>query len=290
MSTTSEFRELVNRDRILPAMGAYDGLSANLVEQAGGEVVYMSGSSVSTSTHGRPDVGLTTMTEMVQRARQIAGAVDVPVFCDADTGYGNPINVTRTVTEYERAGVAGIHIEDQQFPKKCGHFDDKSVIDTGAMVQKIRAACDARTDDDFVVIARTDARAVEGMAEAIERSHAYVDAGADVLFFEAPQSVEELERVAEEFGDTVPLLANMTEGGRTPLLPAEEFDEIGYDVVLFPATGFKAAAHALRDVYETIARTGSQESVMDQLVTWEERNEITGLDAITELEERYADP
>ena len=287
MAVTTRFRELIDRPEILPAMGGYDALSARLIEQAGGEVVYMSGSSVSTSVHGYPDVGLTTMTEMVDRARGMANAVDVPVFCDADTGYGNPVNVMRTVEEYERAGVAGIHIEDQTFPKKCGHFEQKDVVPTGEMVAKIRAATDAREDDDFAVIARTDARAVEGFERAVERSEAYVEAGADVLFFEAPTTREELERVGETFPD-VPLVANMTEGGKTPLFTASEFEAMGYDVVLYPATGFKAAAKAMQELYEEIAGTGTQERMMDRLVTWEGRNEITGLDEMVELERRYA--
>ncbi len=288
MDATTRFRELLARDEILPAMGGYDALSASLIEQAGGEVVYMSGSSVSTSTHAYPDVGLTTMTEMVTRARQMVNAVDVPVFCDADTGYGNPLNVIRTVEEYESAGVAGIHIEDQTFPKKCGHFDNKSVIPTEEMVQKIRAASDAKSDDDFVIIARTDARAVEGFDATVERSYAYLDAGADVLFFEAPTSEEELRKVGSEFGGEIPLIANMTEGGDTPLFTADEFEEMGFDVVLYPATGFKAAARAMRDVYREIAESGTQRGVMDELVTWQGRNDITGLEAMIELEEKYS--
>ena len=287
MTVTSRFRELIERPEILPAMGGYDALSARLVERAGGEVVYMSGSSVSTSVHGYPDVGLTTMTEMVTRARGMAGAVDVPVFCDADTGYGNPINVRRTVEEYERAGVAGIHVEDQTFPKKCGHFEEKDVVPTDEMVGKIRAATDAREDEEFVVIARTDARAVEGFDAAVERSEAYLDAGADALFFEAPTTREELERVGETFPDA-PLVANMTEGGKTPLFTASEFEAMGYDVVLYPATGFKAAAKAMEELYAEIAETGTQAGMMDRLVTWEGRNEITGLDEIVDLERRYS--
>jgi methylisocitrate lyase len=287
MEPTRRFRELIERKEILPAPGGYDALSASLIEQAGAEVVYMSGSSVSTSVHGEPDVGLTTMTEMVERARQMANAVDIPVFCDADTGYGNPINVIRTVQEYESAGVAGIHIEDQTFPKKCGHFDEKSVVPTNEMVQKIRAATDARENDDFVIIARTDARAVTGFEDAVERSYRYLDAGADVLFFEAPTSREELEMVADEFGDSVPLLANMTEGGTTPLFSASEFEEMGFDIVLYPATGFKAAARAMRDVYREIVATGTQEGVMDELVSWQGRNDITGLDEVVETERKY---
>jgi len=287
MSVTSDFRDLVERQEILPAMGGYDALSATLIEQAGGEVVYMSGSSVSTSVHGYPDVGLTTMTEMVNRARQMANAVDVPVFCDADTGYGNPINVRRTIEEFESAGVAGVHIEDQTFPKKCGHFEDKDVVPTEEMVQKIEAATDVRKDDDFLVIARTDARAVEGFDSAVDRGRAYLDAGADVLFVEAPKDRAELERVGDAFHD-VPLLANMTEGGKTPLFTAEEFEEMGYDIVLYPATGFKTAAKALQDLYEEIHETGTQKGMMDRLVSWECRNEITRLDDIVELEKRYS--
>lgn len=285
---TTRFRELVEREEILPAMGGYDALSASLIEQAGGEVVYMSGSSVSTSTHGYPDVGLTTMTEMVERARQMVNAVDVPVFADADTGYGNPVNVMRTVEEFESAGVAGIHIEDQDFPKKCGHFDDKAIIPTAEMKEKYRAAVDAREDDDFLIIARTDARAVNGLEDALHRLHEYRDAGADILFFEAPKSREELERVTDEFDDDTPLLANMTEGGETPLFTAEEFEGIGFDIVLYPATGFKAAAKAMQDVFTEIAETGTQKDVMDKLATWQGRNDITGLDEILELEAEYA--
>lgn len=288
MTATARFRELIERDEILPAMGGYDALSANMIEQAGGEVVYMSGSSVSTTTHAYPDVGMTTLTEMVDRARQMVNAVDIPVFCDADTGYGNPVNVVRTVEEYESAGVAGIHLEDQTFPKKCGHFDEKSIIPTEEMVQKLRAATDARDDEDFLIVARTDARAVTGFDDAVERCQRYLDAGADVLFFEAPTSEEELRRVADEFGDDIPLLANMTEGGETPLYTADEFEAFGYDIVLYPATGFKATQYALREVYNEIAETGTQKGVMDMLVTWEERNEINGLDDIVDLERTYS--
>ena len=287
MDVTTQLRELIEADDILPAMGAYDALSASLVEQAGGDAVYMSGSSVSTSVHGYPDVGLTTMTEMADRARQMATAVDIPVFCDADTGYGNPLNVRRTVEEYETAGVAGLHIEDQTFPKKCGHFEDKDVIPTEEMVQKLRAATDVREDDDFTIIARTDARAVHGFDDAVSRSRAYVDAGADVLFFEAPTDAEELRKVGEAF-ENVPLLANMTEGGKTPLYSAAEFEEFGFDIVIYPATGFKAAAKAMQDVYAEIAETGTQAGVMDELVTWQGRNDITGLEDMIELEQQYA--
>lgn len=286
MEQTEALRHLIQRDEILTAPGAYDAASASLVEQAGAEVVYLSGSSISTSTHGYPDVGLTTMTEMTTRARQAATAVDIPVFSDADTGYGNPINVRRTVEEFEAAGVAGIHLEDQVFPKRCGHFEGKDVIPAEEMVQKIKAACDARKDEDFQLIARTDARAVDGFDAALDRSRKYRDAGADVIFFEAPESRDELERAADQID--APLLANMTEGGKTPMLTAAELESLGYSIALFPATGFKAAMKALQSTYETIVEQGTQQSIMDQLVTWEERNRITGLDEISQWERKYA--
>ncbi|WP_435348623.1 isocitrate lyase/PEP mutase family protein [Haloarchaeobius sp. HRN-SO-5] len=281
----ARFRALVESDDPTIALGGYDALSASLVEQAGGDVVYMSGSSVSTSVHGGPDVGLTTATEMVRRARQMAGAVDVPVFCDADTGYGNPINVRRTVEEFERAGVAGIHVEDQTFPKRCGHFESKDVIPTSEMVQKLHAATDARTSDDFQIIARTDAAAVDGLDAALQRARAYHEAGADVLFVEAPESRAELARVGRELD--APLVANMTEGGKTPMLPADELGALGFDVVLFPATGFKAVCKTLQDLYGEILETGTQTHLLDRLVSWEGRDEITGLAEIQALEARY---
>jgi methylisocitrate lyase len=288
MTSKVKFRDLIERNKILMALGGYDALSAKLIETVGGEIVYMSGSSVSSSTHGYPDVGLTTLTEMVTRARQMVNAVDIPVFCDADAGYGNPINVTRTVREFESAGVAGIHIEDQKSPKRCGHFDKKSIIPTKDMVKKIEAAIDSRYNDDFLVIARTDSRAINGYDDAVSRCEEYLKAGADVLFFEAPRSKSEMRKVAEEFGDSVPLLANMTEGGKTPLLSADELEDLGYDIILYPATGFKAAQKALKTVYSEIIKTGTQRGVLDALVTWQERNELNGLDDILAMEKKYA--
>ena len=276
---------MVASDGATIALGGYDALTARLAERAGADVAYMSGSSVSTAVHGYPDVGLTTMTEMVRRGRQMAGAVDVPVFCDADTGYGNPVNVTRTVEEFERAGVAGIHLEDQSFPKECGHFGESSVIPKAEMVQKVRAAVDARDDDDFVIMARTDARTTEGLDAAIDRARAYHEAGADILFVEAPRSREELATVGQRLD--APLLANMTEGGKTPMLAADELAELGFDIALFPATAFKAVCATVQTLYEEILETGTQTHLMDRLVSWEGRNEITGLESIRDLEREY---
>lgn len=281
----ARFRRLLDERDVLLTLGAFDGLSARLVERAGGDVVYMSGSAVSTSVHGKPDVGLTTMTEMVDRARGFVEAVDVPVFCDADTGYGNALNVRRTVEAFERAGVAAVHVEDQEFPKRCGHFEGKRVVPRAAAVQRVRAAVDA--SDDLAVVARTDARAVEGLDEAIERGRAFAEAGADALFVEAPRSRDELERVGAELADER-LLANVVEGGRTPLLSADELADMGYDIALFPTTGQRAVIRTLQAIYDEILTEGTQAGILDRVADWEERNAVTGLDEFVALEREYA--
>ena len=239
-------RELLARPEPLVAPGAYDALSARLVEQAGFDVVYMTGFGSTASLAGRPDVGLLTGTEMVDNARRIAAAVDVPVIADADTGYGNAINVVRTVQAYEQAGVAGIHLEDQVMPKKCGHMSGKAVIPADEMAGKIRAAVEARRDPDFLLIARTDAAAVEGLSAAIDRGRAYADAGADVLFVEAPTSEDDIARVAEELRGVAPLVFNWAEGGRTPPIPLARIAELGFALVLFPIGTLLAATAGIR--------------------------------------------
>lgn len=274
------------RDRdIVLAVGAYDAQSARLVEQAGGDLVYASGSGISASVHGGPDLGLTTMTEMVDRVRGMAGAVDVPVFSDADTGYGGALNVRRTVREYERAGVGAVHIEDQTFPKRCGHFEGKGVVDREEMLARIRAAVDAA--DDLVVCARTDAAASEGLDAAIDRARACAEAGAEMLFVEAPETRADLERVGEALGE-YPLLANLTAGGKTPVIPAEELAEMGFSVALYPSAAQKATIRILQRVYDEILAEGTSEGILDDIATWEERNEVTGLAEYEALEERYA--
>lgn len=277
--------ERLEEDEILLSLGAYDAISAKMAQQAGAESVYMSGSSVATSVTGAPDVGLATMTELRDRAQQMAGTIDVPLIADADTGYGNPINVRRTVREYARAGVDAVQLEDQTFPKRCGHFDGKSIVETDVFVQKIRAATDELADDDVLVVARTDALAVEGVDAAIERATAYYEAGADVTFVEAPQSRAQMERIVEAVPG--PHLANMATGGRTPTLPADELETIGYDVAIYAAEAFRGALKAYERIYEGILEEGSQEGVRDLIVDWDRRNEITGLDRIDDLEKRY---
>ena len=281
-------RELLAGTEPVLAPGAYDGLTARLVEQTGFDAVYMTGFGTAASLLGRPDIGLLTFSEMVDNARRIAQAVKVPVIADADNGYGNPINVIRTVREYEAAGVSAIHIEDQVSPKKCGHMEGKQVIEASEMVEKVRAAVEARHSEEFVIIARTDARAVEGIDGALERARSYRDAGADVLFVEAPQSEEEIAAVAEAFQD-VPLLFNWVESGKTPPVPLERLKELGFRLIIFPVSTLLTATRSVREALAQIRAAGTPMPVMDQLLPLEEFMDFIGLPEIQDLEERFAD-
>jgi carboxyvinyl-carboxyphosphonate phosphorylmutase len=277
---------LAGRDPIL-APGAYDALTARLIEQAGFPAVYMTGFGTSASLLGRPDVGLLTMSQMVDNARRIAQAVDVPVIADADTGYGNALNVIRTVQDYELAGVSAIHIEDQVMPKKCGHMDNKQVISTSEMAEKIRAATEARSSPDFLIIARTDARAIEGLDGALRRAHAYRDAGADLLFIEAPQTEDEVAEVARAFPG-VPLLFNWAEGGKTPAMPLDQLKQLGYRIIIFPISGLLAAAKAVRAAMAEIRATGTPIRLVSDLMSFHEFNEMIGLAEVRRLEQRFS--
>lgn len=280
-------RRLLEAEEPVLAPGAYDVLSARLIESAGFPAVYMTGFGTSASALGRPDVGLLTMSEMVGRAHTIVQAVDVPVIADADTGYGNPINVIRTVQEYEAAGVAAIHIEDQVAPKKCGHMEGKVVVPPEEMAQKVRAAVAARTSSDFLIIARTDARAVEGLPAALERARRYRDAGADVLFVEAPQTEAEVEEVAGALRG-VPLLFNWAEGGRTPPMDRERLRALGYSLILFPISSLLAATAGVRAILETIRRDGTPAAALGSLPGFAEFLDFIGLADVRELERRFA--
>jgi carboxyvinyl-carboxyphosphonate phosphorylmutase len=281
-------REMLAGPEPVLAPGAYDGLTARLIEKAGFEAVYMTGFGTAASLLGRPDIGLLTLSEMVDNARRIAQAVEVPVIADADNGYGNPINVIRTVQEYEAAGVSAIHIEDQVSPKKCGHMEGKQVISGSEMVEKVHAAVEARHSEDFVIIARTDARAVEGVDGALERARRYREAGADVLFVEAPQSEEEVAAVAEAFPD-VPLLFNWVEGGKTPPVTFERLKELGFRLIIFPISTLLAATRSVQEILARIRADGSPIPVMDRLFSLEEFIDFIGMPEIRELEERFGD-
>jgi 2,3-dimethylmalate lyase len=280
-------REMLSGSEPVLAPGAYDALTARLVEQAGFGAVYMTGFGTSASLLGRPDVGLLTLSEMVDNARRIVQAVEVPVIADADNGYGNPVNVIRTVREYEAAGVSAIHIEDQVMPKKCGHMEGKQVISASEMVEKVRAAVESRESGDFVIIARTDARAVEGLDGALQRARRYREAGADALFVEAPRSEDEIEAVAGAFPD-VPLLFNWVEGGETPPVPLERLKELGFCLVIFPLSAMLAATRSVRETLARIRADGSPISIMeDRVLPFGEFTDLIGLPEVRDLEARY---
>ncbi|MBK1784092.1 isocitrate lyase/PEP mutase family protein [Prauserella cavernicola] len=284
----ARLRELLTAGRPLVAPGAYDALSARLVEQAGFDVVYMTGFGTTASLIGRPDVGLLSGAEMIDNATRIRGAVDVPVLADADTGYGNALNVLRTVRAYEQAGVAAIHLEDQVSPKKCGHLSGKDVIPREEMVGKLRAAVAARQDPDFLLIARTDAAAVHGLDDAIDRARAYADAGADALFVEAPTSEADIERVATELRDVAPLVFNWAEGGRTPAMSLRRIGEIGFSLVLFPIGTLLAATAGIRTLLGVLRAEGTPESALPGLPSFSEFTDLVGLPEIQDLEQRFS--
>ncbi len=287
MRSTTRLRELLAGSDLIIAPGAYDAFSARLIAQAGFPAVYMTGFGTAASVLGQPDVGLLTMSEMVSRAAALSAVVgDRPLIADADTGYGNPINVRRTIREYERAGVAGVHIEDQIWPKKCGHMEGKQVIPEQEMVQKIRAAVDARQDPDFVIIARTDANAVYGLEDALHRGQAYREAGADLLFIEAPRSVEELQAIAQTFPD-VPLLFNWAESGKTPPLSLEEIRALHFKLVIFPVSLLFAATHAMLQLLELLRQGQTPTAFASQMVTFKQFTDQIGLPEIQALERLY---
>jgi 2-methylisocitrate lyase-like PEP mutase family enzyme len=261
MSAARCLRELLAGEDLIIAPGVYDGISAALVGKLGFPAAYLTGAGVSAAGYGLPDVGLLTLTEMAERARVLAGLLEVPVIADADTGYGSPINVVRTVIEYERAGVAAIQLEDQVFPKRCGHLAGKEVIDASRFEVTLRAALEARTNPDTVIIARTDARAPLGIGEAICRGHAYAEAGADVIFIEAPESVEEVERIAREID--APLLLNVVPGGRTPEIAPERLAELGFRIAIHPGVALGAVAGAAIGALSELAGTSGIETSAD---------------------------
>ena len=283
----ARLRALLDSGQTIVAPGAYDPLSARLVEAAGFPAVYMTGFGTSAGLIGRPDVCLLTMTEMTGNAGRIAACVDIPVIADADTGYGNPLNVIRTVGAYEAAGVAGIHIEDQVAPKKCGHMEGKQVIPAEEMAQKVRAAVEARAQPEFVIIARTDARAVEGLRRALQRGRMYREAGADALFIEAVTSEAEAEEAVKAFPG-VPLLFNWAEGGKTPPISLERLKELGYRIVIFPISTLLAATGAMRRILQEIAQAGTPAAAMHESPTFAEFVDFIGLPQVREAEQQYA--
>lgn len=265
--------------------GAYDALSARLIAGLGFPAVYVTGAGLANARFGVPDIGLHGLAELCDQVEAIAEVVDVPLIIDADTGFGNAVTLTRAVRRLERAGAAALQIEDQVWPKKCGHFAGKEVVSVAEMVSKVRAAVDSRSSEETLIIARTDARAIEGMAAALDRAEAYREAGADVLFVEAPSSEEELEAIGRRFD--VPLVANMVEGGVTPIVEAERLGDWGFTIILYANAALRAAQRNVTVVLDCLRREGSTRGVGDLISTWQERQEAVGKSAFDELEERY---
>jgi 2-methylisocitrate lyase-like PEP mutase family enzyme len=285
MRTTSQLKQIVARRAAVQAPGTANALFARVIEELGFEVVYVTGAGIANMHLGAPDIGLTTLTEIADTVAAIADAVTLPLIVDADTGFGNAVNTVRTVRVLERAGAAGLQIEDQVFPKKCGHFAGKEVIPLDEMVQKVKAAVDARRDSDLQIIARTDARAVEGLDRAIARAHAYIEAGADVAFVEAPTSTAELARVTREI--KAPHVANIVFGGKTPDPGQAELTKLGFSLVLYANAALQAAVKATMDVLGALKRDGSLDGVREQLVSFEERQRVVQKPAWDALESKF---
>ena len=281
-------RELLDQG-IVVSPGIFDGYSARLVEKMGFKACSTTGAGLANSRLSQPDVGIMQMMENADGCRALAQSLSIPVMADADTGYGNPVNVRRTIRDYERAGVAGVHLEDQQWPKRCGHLSGKRVIPTAEMVAKLKSACDARQDKDFVIIARTDAIAVEGINAAFDRAEAYREAGADVLFVEAPVGVEQVKQVSERFKG-VPLLYNMAASGKTPDLPADELGKLGFKLAIYPNWVILAAIPAMRHMLRELKRTGGVAGMRDKVATFKEFTDIAGLPEVQALEAQYGVP
>jgi 2-methylisocitrate lyase-like PEP mutase family enzyme len=283
---TEVLRRRIAEGGLLAAPGAFDPLSAMLVEQAGYEAVYLTGGGFSRA-NGLPDLGLLTMSEVVAFVERVCDVVSIPVVADLDNGYGSALNVRRAVRAFEKAGIAGFHLEDQVLPKKCGHYEGKEVVSTAEMVGKIKAAVDARRDDDLVVIARTDARAVEGLDAALERVGAYIEAGADLGFVEAPQSLDELEEIPKRQPRAT--MVNIFEGGKTPFVAAAQLESWGYRIAIYPSQTQRSAIWAMRRTLEAMKGDGSSSAVADQMMSFREREEVVGTAAWNKLSERYSE-
>ena len=285
MKTTKMLREMLAKDGLIVAPGAFSPLCGEIIEKEGFNCIYMSGYGVAAYRLGYPDVGLMTGSESLDTARAICARVNIPVIADVDNGYGNVINVKRTTEDYEAAGLAGIQLEDQAWPKRCGHMEGKVLISAEEMVQKIRIACASRKDPDFVIIARTDANTVLGFDEAVRRCKMYREAGADIIFFESPTSDEQVEQIPKLID--APIMINMSEGAKTPIRSNKEIEEFGYKLVIWPSSGTWAAAKALQDIYRIIKEKGTTAEDLDKMILFHDFNDLIGLNEVTELSEQY---
>ena len=279
--------KLLDGNEIVLAPGIYDALSGLIATQTGAKAVYLSGASLAYTRFGRSDVGLVSVSEVHDTLAAVTDRIETPVIVDADNGFGNALNVQRTVRYFERAGAAAIQLEDQSFPKRCGHLDGKKLISCGEMVGKVKAALDSRRSDSTLIIARTDARAVEGLDAALERAEAYHEAGADVLFIEAPQSIDEMRQLCGTFRGRVPLLANMVEGGKTPIKSAEDLADLGYSIAIFPGGAVRAISRHLQVYYDGLLANGSNAGFADRMHDFNGLNDIIGTDELLDLGKHY---
>ena len=287
MTKPASLRTLLKSDGVIVAPGMYDSLTAHLVAQGGFNCAYLSGASISYSRLGRSDIGLVSMSEVAQVIGHIRERIDIPFIVDADTGFGNALNTKRTVKVFERAGAAGIQIEDQTMPKRCGHMTGKTLISSSEMVGKIKAAVDARENAETVIVARTDAIAVEGFDRAMDRAHALLEAGADVLFVEAPMTLEQMKTLGATFAGKVPLLANMVEGGKTPLKTAAELAAIGFKIVIFPAAMVRVVSFAAIEYLKVLKADGATVRFADKMFNFDQLNSLLGLESILAEGARY---
>ncbi|MDI6601721.1 MAG: isocitrate lyase/PEP mutase family protein [Thermoanaerobacteraceae bacterium] len=278
-------KQYIERKKILVSPGAFNSISAKMVEQAGFPSVYLTGYGAAANLLGAPDIGLLSMSEMVKHLKYMNEAVNIPIIADADTGYGNALNVYRTVKEYEKAGAAAIQLEDQTWPKRCGHMEGKEVISAEEMVGKLKAALDARDDDDTLIIARTDALAPLGFDEAIRRANLYKETGADIIFVEAPPDIEQLKRIPREVN--APILANMIEGGKTPVLSSKQLEEMGFAIVIYPLSTLYMMTKAVKDVLTELKEKDTTQGMVDKMISFKEFNEIVELSKIRENEKKY---
>jgi|TARA_B100001540_G_scaffold151893_1_gene134550 2-methylisocitrate lyase-like PEP mutase family enzyme len=279
-------KSIIKTETLL-APGIYDALSGLIAEQSGAQAVYLSGASIAYTRFGRSDVGLVSVSEVHDTLAAVTDRIKIPIIVDADTGFGNALNVQRTIRNFERAGAAAIQIEDQSFPKRCGHLDGKVLIKTDEMVGKVKAAVDARKTSDTLIIARTDARAVEGLQEAIDRAHTYEEAGADILFIEAPRSVDELKIIRKSFHLNTPLLANMVEGGKTPVKTADDLKSLGFNIVIFPGGAVRAATFQLQEYYAGLLENGSNAEFSKRMHDFDSLNAVIGTPELLSIGKKY---
>lgn len=285
MKASTRLKQMIATGKTYIVPGAYDGISARIVQNAGAELIYATGGGIARST-GIPDMGLITVKEITDRLEQMVDAVELPIISDMDTGYGNALNARRALRGFERVGVAGFHLEDQVFPKRCGHLDGKAVVPAEELCAKLKAVRDALIDDDMVIIARTDAVAVEGLDAALERMHKYMEAGADVAFVEAPRTLEDIERLAREL--PYPKLLNMFWGGKTPVVPREKLEELGFNLVIVPGDLQRTAIFAMQQAAEAILKDGHTESLVHMMASFDDREAAVNTSHYMELDDLYA--